>query len=140
MLYLYMDQSDLNLNNFELTKVYGGSLRKTLEDPVVREVFRTITVLTVVDDEGDEGDEEESGVGRDKISFDELNEEMSKMKESEVLRSVRALEDTPLIEEEVDIDFSDPTNTNTFYTVSELPEELEDHLDVLLAEIDNEFS
>lgn len=126
-----MDQPDRDLSNFEMTKLYGTSLRDTLEDPIVLQVFETITMLT--DDEL--SDEEDC---KDKVSFQKLNEELSKVKESEVLRSIRILEKTPLLSEEVNVDFDEPANTRTFYTISDLPEEMEEHLGVIMEQMNQD--
>jgi hypothetical protein len=114
-----------------MSKLYGNSLRDTLGDPIVREVFETITVLTTEDIPDKDCD--------DKVSFQELNDELSKMKESEVLRSVRILEKTPLLEEEVNVDFSEPNNTRTFYTVSDLPEDMEEQLSLILEDVNRDI-
>lgn len=127
-----MDQPDRDLTSFEMNKLYGASLYDTLEDPIVRQVFKTIDVLTA---EGEDDTED----CREKVSFQELNQELSKVKEAEVLRSVRVLEKTQLLDEEVSVDFSEPTNTRTFYTISELPPEMEEHVDVILEDIDRDI-
>lgn len=125
-----MDQPDRDLSNFEMSKLYGTSLRDTLEDPIVLQVFETITVLTDEDVQGEEC--------RGKVSFQELNEELSKVKESEVLRSVCVLEKTPLLQEELNVDFSEPSKTRTFYTVSELPDDMEEHLGVIMEQMNQD--
>lgn len=126
-----MDQSNTDFSTFGMSKLYGNSLRDTLGDPIVREVFETITVLTTEDIPDKDC--------VDKVSFQELNDELSKMKESEVLRSVRILEKTPLLEEEVNVDFSEPNNTRTFYTVSDLPEDMEEQLSLILEDVNRDI-
>lgn len=115
-----MDQSGNPDYLADFTSLRTRTIQKTLSDPVNQEVFKSIMHLT-------NGD-------TDKISFDALNEQMSKMREADVLRGVKALQKTQLISQDIDLDLENPTDAQTYYSLSQLPPALKNEVDMILTE------
>lgn len=114
-----MGNNGKEMTDVEIDRLYGESAHDVLNDSINKEVFESIHKLTQDSENG-------------KVTYTDLNEHLSYVREAEVLQSIRELTRANLIDEELDVAVQDPANTKTFYKIKEFSSTMENHIQKIL--------